>query len=96
MKKYILNSNYILQTVGDETVLLPCGTDNEVDLSKMIVLNETGTLMITCMENDYVSFEKLVDIMEKTYELTSDDYKNDLADFLEELSSKGIICAEEE
>ena len=92
MNKYILSSNYILQTVGEDTVLLPCGVDNEVDLSKMIVLNETGALLISCMENTAVTFEDLVHYLTESYETSSNDYKNDITDFLNELTSKGIIC----
>lgn len=91
MNKYILSSNYILQTVGEDTVLLPCGTDNEVDLSRMIVLNETGAFLISCMENDGISFEQLKQYMSDNYDNLSDNYENDLKDFLDELLNKGII-----
>lgn len=94
MNKYILSSNYILQTVGDDTVLLPCGTDNVVDLSKMIVLNETGAFIVSYMENSYVSFEQLLNYMEESFEETIENLKEDLTFFLKELVAKGIVCEE--
>lgn len=92
MKKYILNSKYILQTVGEDTVLLPCGTENEVDLSTMIVLNDTGAFIISCMENQYVSFNDLKDFMSKNYKGIAEGYEEDLSMFLDELIKKNIIC----
>ena len=91
MEEYILNSNYILQTVGEDTVLLPCGTENEVDLSKMIVLNETGSLIMSCIENDYVSFDKLTKYVEESFEDIPETYKKDLKSFIEQLVDKRII-----
>ena len=92
MDNYILSSNYILQTVGEDTVLLPCGTENEVDLSRMIVLNETGAFLVSCMENDGISFERLKQYMNDNYNNLSEDYEKDLKEFLDELVKKGIIC----
>lgn len=94
MNKYILSSNYILQNVGEDIVLLPCGLENEVDLSKMIVLNETGAFIVSCIENSFVSYEHLLEYVTDKFEVTSENIKEDLTDFLNELESKGIICQE--
>ena len=91
MNEYILSSNYILQTVGEDTVLLPCGTENEVNLSKMIVLNETGSLILSCIENNYVAFDKLTSYVEDSFQDIPDTYKDDLLLFLDQLVEKGII-----
>lgn len=94
--KYILSSNYILQTVGEDSVLLPCGTDREVDLSKMIVLNDTGAMLISCMEDSFVTFDQLAIFMKENFEIESEEYKKDLTEFLNELISKGIIDIKQE
>lgn len=90
MENYILNTNYILQTVGEDTILLPCGTENEVDLSKMIVLNETSAFILSCMEKAQISLEDVQSRLEAEYQMTEKD-KTELKSFLEDLVEKGII-----
>ena len=90
MEKYILNTNYILQTIGEDTILLPCGSQNEVDLTKMIVLNETSAFIIACIENTQVSLMDIQSMLEAVYQLSETD-KIELKLFMKELVEKGII-----
>lgn len=96
MRKYKLSNNYIIQEVGSDTVLLPCGTDDNVDLSKMIVLNETGAFLTSAMEQTYVSFDQLMKGIIETFENVPSNIEDDIKDFIEEMLTHGILCIKDD
>ena len=95
MKRYKLSSNYIIQQIGEDTALLPCGDDEIVDFSKMIVLNETGAWMVSKMERDAVSEDELLQGLLEVYDVSLDLLKGDVEDFLNEMVSLNLLDVEE-
>ena len=89
MNTYILNSNYVLQDIGKETILLPCGIDNEVDLTKMIVLNETSSLICKYLKTAH-SLKDIIDLIIEEYDVSNQDI-TDIEKFIDGLVDRGII-----
>lgn len=95
MTKLRLKPGYLIQQIGSDKVLIPCGTGNEVDFSKMIVLNGTGALLAEKMSGEFVSGEELVEILMTDYEVDSELARADVVDFLNEMEQQGILQKEE-
>lgn len=95
MTKLRLKPGYLVQQVGSEKVLIPCGTGAEVDFSRMIVLNEPGGLIAEKMLAAFVVEEELRAVLMEHYDIGYDRVKQDVKDFLNELEEQGILQKEE-
>lgn len=94
MTKLRLKPGYLVQQIGDEKVLIPCGIEPEVDFSKMIVLNEAGALIAERMLGAFVLEEDLVALLMEQYAAGYECVKRDVEDFLNELEEQGILQKE--
>lgn len=95
MTKLRLKPGYLVQQIGIEKVLIPCGTDTEVDFSKMIVLNEAAALMAEKMLGIFVFEEELVETLMNQYEADYACVRQDVKEFLNELEKQGVLQKEE-
>lgn len=79
-----------LKEIAGNFVVVPT-KDELMDLSKMITINETGSLLFKAMEND-VTLEHLCQVLKNEYEGASDDeIKNDVSDFVKLLKENDIL-----
>ena len=79
-----------LKEIAGNFVVVPT-KDELMDLSKMITINETGSLLFKAMEND-VTLEHLCQVLKNEYEGASDDeIKNDVSDFVALLKENDIL-----
>ena len=94
MQKYKLSADYLLQQIGEDTVLLPCGKGSDVDFSQMIVLNETGAAIVTQMVDTYMTIDELIAKLESEYKNISDNLAEDVNKFVMDMYAQNLLTAE--
>lgn len=85
-----LKKNYVLRQVADTYVVLPLGIET-VGFEGMLKLNESGALLWKAMEQG-ADAESLVRVLTSEYVVTEEQAREDVADFLNQLTQVG--CAE--
>ena len=91
MESYKLSADYILQQIGEDTVLLPCGKGSDVDFSQMIVLNETGAAIVTQMVDTYMTIDELIAKVESEYKNISDNLAEDVNKFVMDMYAQNLL-----
>ena len=95
-KTYRLSPYYLLQQVGKDTVLLPCGDNEDVDFSKMIILNKSGAVLVNSMEQRACTQEELVTAMQQKFEAPAAQIMPDVIEFLDQMVANHYIEVEEQ
>ncbi|WP_455668031.1 PqqD family protein [Phocaeicola sp.] len=94
MTKLRLKPGYLVQQIGNEKVLIPCGIGSEVDFSKMVVLNEVGAFIVENMQGTFIAKEHLVELLMVSYDADYTCVKRDVEDFLNEMEEQGLLQKE--
>lgn len=84
-----LNKNYVLKTLGDETILVH-QDEFSVDMTKIINLNEIAIIIIKKIEEN-LSIEEIVKYIVSNYDVDEETATKDTKEFIYELVEKGII-----
>lgn len=93
MESYKLSADYLLQQIGEDTVLLPCGKGSDVDFSKMIVLNETGAAIVSQMVDAYVTAEELIAKVRSEYQNISENLEEEVKQFISDMKAQDLITS---
>ena len=93
MESYKLSADYLLQQIGEDTVLLPCGKGCDVDFSKMIVLNETGAAIVSQMVDAYVTAEELIAKVRSEYQNISENLEEEVKQFISDMKAQDLITS---
>ena len=91
MESYKLSADYILQQIGEDTVLLPCCKGSDVDFSQMIVLNVTGAAIVTQMVDTYMTIDELIAKVESEYKNISDNLAEDVNKFVMDMYAQNLL-----
>ena len=91
MESYKLSADYLLQQIGEDTVLLPCGKGNDVDFSQMIVLNDTGAAIVSQMVDAYVTADELIAKVQKEYQNISENLEEEVNKFIADMKAQGLV-----
>ena len=91
MESYKLSADYLLQQIGKDTVLLPCGEGNDVDFSKMIVLNGTGAAIVSQMVDTFVTVDEVIAKIKAEYQNISENLEDDVNAFISEMKANGLV-----
>lgn len=84
-----LKDGFVLQTVGDQTVVLPSA--GVVNMDMMITLNDTGRFLWERMEQE-TDVDTLVAAIMQTYEdVTAEQAKTAVEGFVEKLKGHGFL-----
>lgn len=81
--------NFVLRTVGKETILIPCGIMTE-EVGGVITLSDTAAFIYTNAQKTG-SFEELVFCMGREYGIASEECREDLRETLELMKKKGML-----
>lgn len=81
----MLNQAYMLTTVGDDHVLLPCDDSGGVDLTEIIVLNETAYDMVSFIEKKSSNLTEIIDYMSGLYDISREQLSFDIEYFISDL-----------
>ena len=84
-----IKDGFIIKKVVDDFVVVPVN-DAFLEFASVINLNETGCFLWKCLEND-VTFDFLCESLAKEYEISSDEVKDDVADFIDNLKKADLI-----
>lgn len=90
-----LTDDYCLHKVCGQNILVPT-TENELDFTNMLVLNETGATLWKSMSQGSFSVAGLVNVLTECYSgVDSQKAKADVEEFVEELRGMGTVREEE-
>ena len=81
----MLNPAYMLTTVGDDDVRLPCDDSGGVDLTEIIVLNETAYDMVSFIEKKPANLTEIIDHMSGLYDISKEELISDIEYFISDL-----------
>ena len=87
----MINDGYILRNIAGVHVVVPVG-ERVIDFNGMITLNDTGAFLWKAIDMD-VSIEDLPELLTKEYEVSIEDAKKDVFEFVDILKENNIIKA---
>ena len=81
----MLNPSYMLNKVGDDHVLLPCDEFGGVDLTEIIVLNETAYDIVSFIEKSSSTRDEIFEHLYRMYDISKEELYADIDEFISEL-----------
>lgn len=87
---YKLKSGYQIQDVANEKVLM-VGMGNHINLSKMIILNETATVLIDLLSQKAVTLNQLIECLTSQYNVTRTQAQADVEQLLNQLDELRVL-----
>lgn len=91
-----LTNNYELRTIGGQYVLVP-SAQNELDFTRMLVLNETALTLWECMSRRGQTPADLAAALAEGYSgVDRRQAERDVEEFLQELKRLGALAEEKE
>ncbi|MBQ1456305.1 MAG: PqqD family protein [Thermoguttaceae bacterium] len=78
-----LNSEFVLRTLDDTTILVPFGKA-QVDFNGMITVNAVGAFLVEQLHSE-VTEDELVERLTARYEVDAETARKDVASFLDVL-----------
>lgn len=88
--KMKLKPGYLIQKIAGENILITGGS-GDVDFSKMLVLNDSATMLVQTLIDGEVSVEELVNVLVVNYNVEIDLAKTDVEELLNELKKQNIL-----
>ena len=85
-----ISSNFALRNIAGNWVALPLGTNNVVDFTGMLTLNESGLLLWRALESGATEGELCAALLNE-YDVTEEQAMADVAAFIEKLRDIGCI-----
>jgi len=85
----LLKQGFMLKKILDDYIVVPTG-DNIVDFSVAVSLNETGAFLWKQLESEK-TFEELVDALSGEYEVSPNDVKDDVSEFVKLLKTHDFL-----
>jgi hypothetical protein len=92
-KAYSKKDDFVARCIADETIIVPV-RGGVGDLNSIYTLNEMGTRIWELM-NDQTDIDKMAEIISSEYEVSIEEAKKDVAEFLSSLESVGLIQGDE-
>lgn len=85
VEKIMLTPSYMLSKVGEDHVLLPCDESGGVDLTEIIVLNETAYDIVSFIEKRSSTRDEIFDHLYRMYDISKEELYADIDEFISEL-----------
>ncbi|MBQ8016085.1 MAG: PqqD family protein [Clostridia bacterium] len=86
-KKYSIKQGYVVREIAGEFIAVPidssCGTS-------IIILNPVSKFIWDELQNEK-TFDEMVDVMLKNYDVSKEEAESDLRDFLMQLAENGLF-----
>ncbi len=86
-KKYSVKQGYIVREIAGEYIAVP--VDSSCGKS-IVVFNPVSYFLWQELQSEK-TFEELLDAMLKNYEISEEEAKNDLNDFIVQLEENGLL-----
>ena len=84
-----IKGEFILREIVGETILVPVGA-TALEYNGMIIINDTGAYIWKALEQNRTK-EEILDRLVDTYEVSEEEAKADLEEFLDTLEKAGIL-----
>ncbi len=84
-----LKREFVLRNIADDWILVPVGKD-AIDMNGLIVLNELGVFLWQKIPEAANEEDLLAAVLEE-YDVTPDEARTDIADFLKKLREMQIF-----
>lgn len=81
---------YMIQRIAGENILIAGQSDN-VNCSRMLVLNDSAAELIQTLIDKKVTEEDLVDFLTKNYAVEVEQARKDVEDLLSDLNQQKIL-----
>ena len=88
-KSYSKKDDFVTRSITDETIIVPI-RGGVGDLNSIYTLNEMGTRIWELM-NDQTDIDKMAEIISSEYDVSIEQAKKDIAEFLSSLESVGLV-----
>ena len=85
-----VKTGFKINEVCGETFLIPMGEEN-IDFSKLIVLNESSLLLWKRMEQGEFSVDDLVNVLTDEYDIDDATARKDVEKIIEQYKAEGVI-----
>ena len=92
-KSYSKKNEFVTRCITDETIIVPI-RGGVGDLNSIYTLNEMGTRIWELM-NDQADIDKIAETISNEYEVSLEEAKKDIAEFLGSLESVGLVQGNE-
>ena len=91
--KATLKHDFILHSIANEKVLI--GAGQQIDFSKMLMLNDTAAWIIAKLQKQPATPEELTLRLTEIYDVCQEEAQNDIEELLRHLEEQGIVIIEE-
>ncbi|WP_443760404.1 PqqD family protein [Bacteroides clarus] len=91
--KATLKPDFILHSIANEKVLI--GAGQQIDFSKMLMLNDTAAWIIAELQKHPATPEELTLRLTEIYDVSQEEAQNDIEELLRHLEEQGIVIIEE-
>lgn len=88
-----IKDGFILRQVAGNYIVIGVG-DEAVDFNGMITVNETGAFLWKILENGATT-EEMVSALTAEYDVSADDAKKDVSDFIAKLEDGKLLIDNE-
>lgn len=83
-----ISKNYIMKRIGDEYMIIPL-SGSSYNMTKTFNINQTAAFIYMKLENDK-TVDEIAHDLTLEYEVSVEEAKNDVLEFVEILKTKGI------
>lgn len=90
--KAILKTDFIIHDIASEQVLI--GTGEQVDFSRMVMLNDTAAAIITTLQKQSATLEELAQKLTEEYDVSLEETRKDIELILSRLAQLGVVSIE--
>lgn len=87
--KATVHPDFLIRNIAGESILIGCG--EQVDFTKMLMLNETSEFLIRQMQNQPSTVEELAQYLVDNYDVSYSEALNDTAQFIHQLEELGCV-----
>ena len=91
--KATLKPDFILHSIANEKVLI--GAGQQIDFSKMLMLNDTAAWIIAELQKQPATPEELTLRLTEIYDASQEEAQNDIEELLRHLEEQEIVIIEE-
>lgn len=90
-----INKDFVLREIAGDYVIIPVGS-TVLEFNGLITVNEVGSVLWKMLQEEDVTFERLVSGIMAEYDVEEDVVREDIQEFLDKLIEGGILAGDGE
>lgn len=90
--KATLKPDFLVHDIAGEQILI--GGGEQINFSKMLMLNETSAFLINELKKQPATDEELAQRLADEYEVSAEEARKDVQELLQQLAEQGVIVVE--